>query len=98
MKEHYQILEVSSNANQAEIKSAYLAKLREFPAHTHPEEFKAVRKAYEKLKNLQHNDAQDFFEPGIIEANLDPETIYSIKQKALARLELTHEAILKLTF
>jgi len=98
MKEYYQILGLSPNASQTEIKSAYLSKLREFPAHSHPQEFKAIRQAYEKLKKLPPTQSQDFFDPGVIQVTLDNKLISSIRQKALAKVQLSYEDIVKLTF
>lgn len=98
MKEYYQTLGLSLNASQTEIKSAYLAKLREFPAHSHPQEFKAIRLAYEKLKKMSPTHTEDFFDPGVIQVTLDNKLISSIRQKALAKVQLSYSDIVKLTF
>ena len=50
MTDHYEQLGIAPGATPAEIKAAYHAKLKEFPAHTHPQEFKATRAAYEALR------------------------------------------------
>jgi curved DNA-binding protein CbpA len=50
MQDHYDRLGLSAGATSAEIKAAYHAKLKEFPAHTHPQDFKAIRTAYETLR------------------------------------------------
>lgn len=65
----YQVLGVSGTAKTAEIRKAYLAKVREFPPETHAEAFEAIRQAYEVLShpdkrkqydaNLQGMDSED---------------------------------------
>jgi curved DNA-binding protein CbpA len=50
MTDHYERLGISPGATAAEIKTAYHTKLREFPAHTYPEEFKKIRGAYEAIR------------------------------------------------
>ncbi len=98
MKEHYESLGLSPDATPAQIKSAYHAKLREFPAHSHPQEFKAVRKAYESLRQRRGNQVEDFFSPGSIKATLPNELLEALRQRALAQVEVSEEELLKLTF
>ena len=45
----YQILEIPEDADRATIKKAYFAKIKEFSPDKAPEQFKAIRSAYEKL-------------------------------------------------
>lgn len=47
----WQVLEVEPGAGDSEIRSAYLAKVQEFPPDRAPEEFEQVRDAYESLKD-----------------------------------------------
>lgn len=97
MNFHYERLGVSPGATPAQIKAAYHAKLREFPAHNFPEEFKAVRAAYEALR--QGNTVEeDFLAPRTINASLDPEVINRLRQQALSQLEVSLEDLIHLTF
>lgn len=57
---HYEKLGVDPGASQAEIKKAYFALIKRCPPERFPEEFKAVRKAYELLSDGEkraHYDA-----------------------------------------
>jgi len=47
----YRRLGTRSNISQARIREKYVARLREFPPETHPEEFRIIREAYEILSN-----------------------------------------------
>lgn len=98
MNSHYERLGVSPGATAAEIKSAYHAKLREFPAHTYPEDFKAVRTAYEALRQGNSTQFEDLLTPRPINASLDPEAISRLRQQALSQLEVNLEDLIRLTF
>ncbi|MEO0770351.1 MAG: DnaJ domain-containing protein [Cyanobacteria bacterium J06649_4] len=97
MQEHYDLLKISPEATRAEIKAAYHMKLKEFPAHSHPQEFKAIRGAYEALKKPVQV-ANDFFDLKPVEANIDKELLASLKSKASAAVEVTLEDLIVLTF
>jgi len=47
----HQILGVGLEANDEEIRAAYLRKVKEFPPDRSPQEFEQVRDAYEKLRD-----------------------------------------------
>ncbi len=98
MKEHYESLGLDPDATPAQIKSAYHAKLREFPAHSHPEEFKAVRQAYETLRQRRPNQGSDFFRPPPIKATIPQELLGSLRQRALAQVEVSWDDLIRLTF
>lgn len=97
MQEHYERLGLSPPATPAEIKAAYHAKLKEFPAHSHPQEFKAIRAAYETLRKAP-KAADDFFESQPIEATLDPALLDQLQQQATAAIAVTLEDLILLTF
>jgi preprotein translocase subunit Sec63 len=46
-----EILGVSAEAGDEEIRAAYLAKIKQFPPDRHPEEFERVRDAYDHLRD-----------------------------------------------
>jgi DnaJ-class molecular chaperone len=45
------ILNVSESANEEELRTAYLAKLRQHPPDRDPELFEQIRDAYEQMRN-----------------------------------------------
>ncbi|WP_008311448.1 DnaJ domain-containing protein [Leptolyngbya sp. PCC 6406] len=97
MQDHYDRLGLSPGATPAETKAAYHAKLKEFPAHSHPEEFKAVRTAYEILRKAPQA-GEDFFAEVPITAELDPVLVDQIRQRAIAAVDVTLEDLIRLTF
>jgi curved DNA-binding protein CbpA len=98
MTSHYETLGVSPVATNAEIKAAYHAKLRLFPAHTYPEEFKAIRGAYEALRKGETTQNEDFLKIRPLEAQLDPEILNQVRQKAIAQLEISLDDLIRATF
>ena len=46
-----EILGVPANASEAEIRAAYLSKVKEFPPDRSPEEFERIRDAYDTLRD-----------------------------------------------
>lgn len=97
MQEHYDRLGLSPGATPAEIKAAYHAKLKEFPAHTHPQDFKAIRTAYEALRKAPQRE-DDFFANVPIQAELDPALLDQLQQQARAVVDVTLEDLIRLTF
>lgn len=92
-------LGISPTATPAEIKTAYHAKLREFPAHSHPQEFKEIRAAYEAIRKGEANPAdQEFLQVRPIEATIDPELLEQMRQKVLAKLEVSLHELIQATF
>lgn len=57
----FEILAVSESANDAEVKAAYLAKIREFPPDLHPEKFKEVKAAFEHLQTQRERVSYKLF-------------------------------------
>ncbi|MEO1404040.1 MAG: DnaJ domain-containing protein [Cyanobacteria bacterium J06635_1] len=97
MQAHYERLGLSAGATPAEIKAAYHAKLKAFPAHSHPQEFKAIRAAYEALRKAPQA-ADDFFDLKPIEAELDEALLTQLQQRATAAVDVTLEDLIYLTF
>ena len=92
-------LGVSHTATPTEIKAAYHAKLKEFPAHSHPEEFKAIRSAYEAIRKGESSQADDFFfmvRP--LEVTLNPSDLDGLRQRVRDRLELSLDELIRATF
>jgi curved DNA-binding protein CbpA len=55
----YEVLGVAETASTAEIRAAYLSKIRQFPPEREPEGFKSVQKAYSVLKDAARRKALD---------------------------------------
>jgi curved DNA-binding protein CbpA len=53
------VLGVAETAGTAEIRAAYLSKVRQFPPEREPEGFKSVQKAYSVLKDAARRKALD---------------------------------------
>ncbi|WP_250126351.1 hypothetical protein [Chroococcidiopsis sp. CCMEE 29] len=98
MTSPYDRLGISSNATLAEIKAAYHANLRKFPAHTHPEEFKAIRAAYEAIRKGETTKLDDFLKVRPLEASLDPELLRQLRERALAQVEVSLNELIRETF
>ncbi len=98
MTSAYDRLGITADASPAEIKAAYHAKLREFPAHTHPEDFKAIRSAYEAIRKGEAQSSSDFLQARPIEVTLDPALLQQVRQKALAQLSVSIEDLIRETF
>jgi DnaJ-domain-containing protein 1 len=79
MADHYERLGISPGATSTQIKAAYHAKLREFPAHTYPEEFKAIRGAYEALRKGETSQSEEFLKLRPLEAELNPEILKQLR-------------------
>jgi hypothetical protein len=98
MTNPHDLLGISVDATPKIAKAAYHAKLKEFPAHTHPTEFKAVRIAYESIQKGITSPSGNFFKSGPIGISIEPATIESLKQKLTTHLEVSLEDLLRATF
>ena len=94
----HDLLGIAVDATSKMAKAAYHAKLREFPAHTHPHEFKAIRTAYEAIQTGIASPDQNFFKPSPIGLSIEPATIESLKQKLTTHLEISLDELLRSTF
>jgi curved DNA-binding protein CbpA len=98
MTSHHELLGIAPGATPAQIKAAYHAKLREFPAHTYPQEFKAIREAYEALRKGETTQNEDFLKMRPLEAELNPELLKQVQEKAIAQLEVSIDDLIRATF
>jgi len=99
MTSSHERLGVSPTATPTEIKAAYHTKLKEFPAHSHPEEFKAIRSAYEAIRKGESSQADDFFfmvRP--LEAKLNPSDLEGLRQRVRDRLAISLDELIRATF
>jgi len=65
MSNPFELLAVTPLADDPTIKSAYLAKVREFPPDHYPQHFQAIREAYEQIKDQESRLAYELFEVDI---------------------------------
>jgi hypothetical protein len=98
MKEHYDRLGLSPGATPDQIKAAYHAKLREFPAHSHPQEFKAIRASYEAVRKGDVGASEDFFQIRPVEATLEPEVLRQLRERIRQKIEVRLEDLIRETF
>lgn len=54
----YEVLEVSEDADDEELRRAYLRKVKEFPPDRAPEQFQRIRDAYEVARNSRTRAAR----------------------------------------
>ena len=57
----YQVLHLERGARPEEVKKAYFKLVRQYPPETHPEEFKRIRAAYDKLRSPEKRRETDLF-------------------------------------
>jgi curved DNA-binding protein CbpA len=98
MSEDYALLGILPGATSAEIKAAYHAKLKEFPAHKYPQEFKAIRSAYEALQKESQQTNEDFFEIVPAKAKLNQQSLQGLRDRVAAKVEMSLDELICLTF
>ncbi len=98
MTSPHETLGIATTATPAQAKAAYHAKLREFPAHSHPTEFKAVRVAYEAFQKGTRPPVDDFFKVRAIQETIEPETLKTLKDNLIGQVTLSLEDMLRETF
>jgi curved DNA-binding protein CbpA len=98
MSENYTLLGILPGATSAEIKAAYHGKLKEFPAHKYPQEFKAIRSAYEALQKESQQTNEDFFEIGPAKVKLEQQALQDLRSRVASKLEVSLEELIVLTF
>jgi hypothetical protein len=98
MTVHHDRLGIAPTATPAEVKAAYHAKLREFPAHTHPDDFKAIRTAYEAIRTGAASQTEDFFKIRPLEVTLDPEPLNHLREQIMTHLTVSLDDLIRATF
>ncbi|MBJ7898569.1 MAG: molecular chaperone DnaJ [Cyanobacteria bacterium RI_101] len=91
-------LGVAPGVSPAELKAAYHAKLKEFPAHSHPQEFKAVREAYEILRKDPAQRSREILKAKSFDLQMDPAPVERFKARLMERLDLSFADVLRKTF
>ncbi len=72
MTDPFTVLNVLESASEKEIKTAFLAKVREFPPERSPQQFQAIRDAYEVIKTEKLKLAYQLFHS----PEIDGDTVY----------------------
>lgn len=98
MTSPYERLGILPSATPTEVKAAYHKKLREFPAHTYPEEFKAIRAAYEAINKGETTDKEEFLKIRPLEVEIDAQILQQIHAKAIAQLAVNLDDLIRATF
>jgi DnaJ-class molecular chaperone len=98
MSEHYILLGLLPGATPAEIKAAYHSKLKEFPAHKYPQEFKAIRSAYEAMQKESQQTNEDFFKIVPAQTKLDQQSLQGLRNRAATKIEISLTELICLTF
>ncbi|MEB3163960.1 MAG: J domain-containing protein [Prochlorothrix sp.] len=102
LKAHWERLGLEPGASPEAIKAAYQAQVRAFPPATHPQDFKAIRKAYDILKDPKNHVVQqeevDFWQPTPTSIRPDPETIAKIRTQLQPSSSLDLKTLIRLSF
>jgi hypothetical protein len=94
----YDRLAIPPTATPAEVKAAYHIKLKEFPAHLYPEEFKEIRAAYETIRKGGTSQDDFFFLVRPLEAKLDSAAVVSLRERMRAQLKVSLKDMIRETF
>jgi curved DNA-binding protein CbpA len=98
MSEHHTLLGLLPGATPVEVKAAYHSKLKEFPAHKFPQEFKAIRSAYEALQKNSHQTNEDFFRLAPVQDKLDQQLFQCLRDSVTSKVEVSLAELICLTF
>jgi curved DNA-binding protein CbpA len=98
MSENHTLLGLLPGATPAEVKAAYHGKLKEFPAHKYPQEFKAIRSAYEALQKESQQTNEDFFEIGPATVKLNQQALQDLRSRVASKTAVSLEELIVLTF
>ncbi len=79
MDDYYKLLDIEETATEGEIKRAYFKKARQYPPERFPEEFKALRAAYE---TLSHPDKREDYDKRSTEQSSLPEAAADLLAQA----------------
>lgn len=94
----FERLGIAPDASPKEIKRAYHAKLQEFPGHKFPQEFKAIRAAYDAVRQGSTVTVDDFLKRKPLEASFDDNLLAALRAQATAKVQLDLKTLTRLTF
>jgi DnaJ-class molecular chaperone len=94
MSDPYTILELPADSDDEAIRRRYLQLVRQYPPERHPEKFAEIRRAYEKLKDLDTRLRYRLFDVGrheSVEAIIEELSCRTPRQRlSLQKLFSTH--------
>src|SRR3954468_24912112 len=93
MSDPYEVLGVTPQADEAEIRRRYLELVREFPPDRAPERFAAIRVAYDEVRDPARRLHTLIFEPGTSDT-LD--ALVADLRDRLSKARLSTDALLSL--
>jgi hypothetical protein len=97
MQDNFTLLGILPGASSTEVKAAYHGKLKEFPAHQYPQEFKAIRAAYEAIRQDVQQNNEDFLKIATTNIGLPPKLLQDLREKVLAETKVSLDDLLRLT-
>ena len=69
MTNPFELLKIPESAGDDEIRAAYLARVREYPPERAPEQFQAIRAAYDRIKTEKARIAHLYIDPPEVDNN-----------------------------
>ncbi|MEB3262122.1 MAG: molecular chaperone DnaJ [Cyanobacteriota bacterium] len=96
MPDPYALLGVTPEVSVAELKAAYHRQLRQFPAHSHPQEFQRIRAAYDTLRAVGEHQG-DPLQPGPMLTQLDAEALAAFDRRVRNACQVDLATLLRLT-
>ncbi len=88
MKTPYQILNITTNADDTEIKQAYLRKIKDNPPDREQEQFQLIHNAYQSIKDMKSRISYDLFTPPV--ADFDKLIDLALKPQEKTPLDANH--------
>lgn len=88
MKSPYTVLEIGEQATDAEIKQAYLQKVKQYPPDHHHEQFQMIHQAYEAIKDFTGRTKYALF--SVQQADFDALLDHAFKTEDLSLLSADH--------
>ncbi len=89
----FEILKVPTDADDATIKKAYLARVREFPPERNPERFQVIRSAYETVRDSRDRMAWHLFNRDVPDPSLLLQGWLAQAQPKRPDLSLVHKVL-----
>lgn len=96
MADPYALLGIPPEASAAELKAAYHRQLRQFPAHSHPQQFQQIRAAYDTFRAAGEHGG-DPLQPGPLLTQLDADALAALDEQVRLSCRLNLAALLRLT-
>lgn len=96
MADPYVLLGLTPEASAEELKAAYHRQLRQYPAHSHPQQFQQIRAAYEQLR-VAAAQRGDPLQPGPLLVELDAAALEALDVRLREACRIDLATLLQLT-